>query len=89
MRYNRDVRGKTKKSFRDKQVRMRYNRDVRKKTNKSFRDKQVRMRYNRGVGGQTKKSFRNKLVSRRVATCKPGKPGLTTFSSETLALFFI
>ena len=26
--------------------------------------------------------------SRRVATCKPGKPGLTS-SSETLALFFI
>ena len=28
------------------------------------------------------------LVCRRVATCKPGKPGLTSFS-ETLALFFI
>ena len=27
-------------------------------------------------------------MSRRVATCKPGKPGLTRFS-ETLALFFI
>ena len=28
------------------------------------------------------------LSNRRVATCKPGKPGLTSFS-ETLALFFI
>ena len=28
------------------------------------------------------------LEIRRVATCKPGKPGLTSFS-ETLALFFI
>ena len=27
-------------------------------------------------------------VTRRIATCKPGKPGLTSFS-ETLALFFI
>ena len=27
-------------------------------------------------------------ISRRVATCKPGKPGLTSFS-ETLAFFFI
>ena len=27
------------------------------------------------------------VVVRRVATCKPGKPGLTSFS-ETLALFF-
>ena len=28
------------------------------------------------------------ITIRRVATCKPGKPGLTSFS-ETLALFFI
>ena len=28
------------------------------------------------------------LITRRVATCKPGKPGLTSFT-ETLALFFI
>ena len=28
------------------------------------------------------------MAVRRVATCKPGKPGLTSFS-ETLALFFI
>ena len=28
------------------------------------------------------------FLTRRVATCKPGKPGLTSFS-ETLALFFI
>ena len=28
------------------------------------------------------------IINRRVATCKPGKPGLTNFS-ETLALFFI
>ena len=28
------------------------------------------------------------MEDRRVATCKPGKPGLTNFS-ETLALFFI
>ena len=27
-------------------------------------------------------------ITRRVATCKPGKPGLTSFS-ETLALSFI
>ena len=36
-------------------------------------------------------SFQNKYFDisvRRVATCKPGKPGLTSFS-ETLALFFI
>ena len=28
------------------------------------------------------------MNDRRVATCEPGKPGLTSFS-ETLALFFI
>ena len=32
--------------------------------------------------------FKTSLVGRRVATCKPGKPGLTSFS-ETLAFFFI
>ena len=31
---------------------------------------------------------REKNTGRRVATCKPGKPGLTNFS-KTLALFFI
>ena len=30
----------------------------------------------------------NRLVTKRVAICKPGKPGLTSFS-ETLALFLI
>ena len=35
-----------------------------------------------------KGSFDNNIVSRRVATCKPGKPRLTIFS-ETLALFFV
>ena len=39
--------------------------------------------------GKTQKCFCRKIFSgRRVATCKPGKPGLTSFS-ETLALFFI
>ena len=33
-------------------------------------------------------SWRMVTKTRRVATCKPGKPGLTSFS-ETLALFFI
>ena len=32
--------------------------------------------------------FSSILTSRRIATCKPGKPGLTSFS-ETLTLFFI
>ena len=32
--------------------------------------------------------YQRHRVCRRVATCKPGKPGLTSFS-ETLALFFI
>ena len=32
-------------------------------------------------------SIKRSNVDRRVATCKPGKPGLTSFS-ETLALFF-
>ena len=43
----------------------------------------------------TKKKVKSHIYSshfvhwcRRVATCKPGKPGLTSFS-ETLALFFI
>ena len=32
--------------------------------------------------------FKQVAPPRRVATCKPGKPGLTSFS-ETLALFFV
>ena len=36
---------------------------------------------------RAKLSWFNRPI-RRVATCKPGKPGLTSFS-ETLALFFI
>ena len=38
---------------------------------------------------QDNRYYRNRSVTnRRVATCKPGKPGLTSFS-ETLALFFL
>ena len=38
---------------------------------------------------QDNRYYRNRSVTnRRVAICKPGKPGLTSFS-ETLALFFL
>ena len=36
----------------------------------------------------SRKKLELEYIFRRVATCKPGKPGLTSFS-ETLALFFI
>ena len=55
---------------------------------KQFEDRNAMKAKNRDDWVKKKTSYVYHIQARIVATCKPGKPGLTSFS-ETLALFFI